>query len=147
MRANLDFVKAFRVLLLLLLAVLLPVRGAVAAAMLCPVAGSGMQNEWRAPSPAHQAMDHAMAHGTAGAHDGQAAAGHGHDHGHHQGHDQGQASDECNMCSAYCSITPLVQDVPRLPAPLDPPAVKFPDLSSPAPIFLSDGQERPPRST
>lgn len=135
--------KAFRFWLLLLLAVLLPLRGAVAAAMLCPVAGSGMQSEWRAPSDTHQAMDHVMAHDpahAAHAHEGDAAEG------HHHGDGQGQASDECNMCSAYCSITPLVQAVPGLPRPLDPPSVKFPGLSPPAPSFLSDGQERPPRS-
>ena len=142
-RANLTFVKAFRVFLLVVLAVLLPVRGAVAAAMLCPVAGSGMQNEVNVHSAAHQAMDHAMAHAPADAqHDDHASAGHGH---HDHGQDQA-GSDECNMCSAYCSITPLVSAVPQLPAPLDPPSVKFPGFASGAPTFLSDGQERPPRS-
>lgn len=132
--------KAFRVFLLVVLAVLLPVRGAVAAAMLCPVAASGMQSEVNLHSAAHEAMDHRMAPGDAQR--DQVSAGHAH-------HDDGQglaASDECNMCSAYCSITPLASGVPDLPAPLDPPSIKFPDLSSPAPTFLSDGQERPPRS-
>lgn len=145
-RANLNFVKAFRVFLLVVLAVLLPVRGAVAAAMLCPAAGSGMQNEVNLHSAPHEAMDHAMdhamSHEPAEAPHDHASAGHGH-------HDHGQdpaASDECNLCSAYCSITPLMSEVPPLPAPLDPPSVKFPDFASRAPTFLSDGQERPPRS-
>jgi hypothetical protein len=139
-------VKAFRIWLLLLLAVLLPVRGAVAAAMLCPMAGSGLQSEAGLLAVAHPAMDHAMPHDPAHAqHEDEhehAAAGH-HDHDHGQGH---AASDECNMCSAYCSLTLLVSEAQGFPAPLDAPAVRFPDLSSPAPTFLSDGQERPPRS-
>lgn len=133
--------KAFRICLLLLLAVLLPVRGAVAAAMLCSVAGSGMQTESIVHPPAHDAMDQAMAEAAHAHHGHDASASQGHDHG--KGH---ASSEECNMCSAYCSITPLVSEVPRLPVPLDPPSIKFPGLSSPAPTFLSDGQERPPRS-
>jgi hypothetical protein len=128
--------------LLLLLAVLLPVRGALAAAMLCPVAEAGMQAELHAQVvPAmHEDMDHAMAH-----------SGHGevHDHAapshHHDGHDHG-AADKCNMCSAFCSLTPLVSGPPTLPEPPALSDVKFPHLSIPAPSFISDGQERPPRT-
>ncbi|NUO71086.1 MAG: hypothetical protein HOQ10_00015 [Frateuria sp.] len=134
--------KTIRIWLLVLLAVLLPVRGAVAAAMLCPVGSIGMQSELRMHEhPAsHEAMDHGAAH---------AHADHQHDHAGAGHHDDGQgqgASDKCNMCSAYCSLTPLVSEVPTLLEPVDLAAVKFPDLSSPAPTFLSDGQERPPRS-
>lgn len=71
-----------------------------------------------------------------------------HDHGgtgHHDGHDHG-AVDKCNMCSAFCSLTPLASDAPRMPEPAALPSVKFPDFSTPAPSFLSDGQERPPRT-
>lgn len=141
--------KAVRICLLVLLAVLLPVRGAVAAAMLCPVGSTGMQSELRMHEhPAsHEAMDHGMAHDhaqhqhDAGNHQhGHAGAGH---HGDIQGH---STSDKCNMCSAYCSLTPMVSGVPTLPEPVGSAAIKFPNLSSPAPTFLSDGQERPPRS-
>ncbi|TXI24885.1 MAG: DUF2946 domain-containing protein [Roseateles sp.] len=125
--------KTVRIWLLLLLAVLLPIRGAVAAAMLCPVGSSGMQSELRlGDTSEHHHMDHEAAHAPD-------------DAGHHGGHDHGPA-DKCNMCSAFCSLTPLVSDAPRLPVPEALPAVKFPDVSTPAPSFLSDGQERPPRT-
>ncbi|KQY80864.1 DUF2946 family protein [Pelomonas sp. Root1444] len=126
--------KTIRIWFLLLLAVLLPIRGAVAAAMLCPVGSSGMQSELRIAQDAHH---HDMDH--------QEAA---HDHGgagHHDGHDH-SAVDKCNMCSAFCSLTPLVSNAPQLPEPAALPSVKFPDFSTPAPSFLSDRQERPPRT-
>ncbi|WP_077036323.1 hypothetical protein [Pelomonas sp. KK5] len=111
--------KTLRICFLLLLAVLLPLRGAVAAAMLCPVGSAGMQSELRV------APEHA-----------------GHDHGsHHE-----SASDKCNMCSAFCSITPLVGPTITLPEPIEPAVLEFPELSAPPPDFFSDGQERPPRS-
>ena len=143
-RANLFSVRTARLWLLIVLSVLLPVRAAVAAAMLCPVGSSGMQSELRVHPAGHEAMDHALAHEPASghhdpSHDHAAAA----DHEHAKGHG---ASDHCNACSAYCSMTPLLSEVASLPIPLDPPGIKFPDLSSPAPTFLSDGQERPPRS-
>lgn len=127
-------VKTARIWLLLLMAVLLPIRGAVAGAMLCPFGGSGMQAELQVVEPhaGHHTMDH---------HE----AGHDPDGGQHEDHDHG-AKDKCNMCSAFCSLTPLLSDVPRLPEPGALPAMKFPDFSTPAPSFLSDGQERPPRT-
>ena len=136
-----NHVRTVRIWLLVFLAVLLPVRGAVAAAMLCPIGESGTQTELQvqAISAMHESMDHSMAHeGHAGAHEHASA-------NHHDGHDHG-ATDKCNMCSAYCSLTPLVSNSPMLPEPLALSAVKFPDLSSPAPSFISDGQERPPRT-
>jgi hypothetical protein len=128
--------KLARIWLLLLLAVLLPVRGAVAAAMLCPVGSSGMQSEVLGEHAGHHDMDH----------DGTGHREAGHDHvGHHEDHDHG-TTDKCNMCSAFCSLTPLLSDVPAIPEPGALPAIKFPDFSTPAPSFLSDGQERPPRT-
>lgn len=129
--------KSWRIWLLLLLAVLLPVRGAVAAAMPCSVAESGVRTELAGD----EAMEHAHAHGHADAHDHGAMS---HDGGH-TGHDHA-ASDRCNMCSASCALTLLVSDVPTLAEPLDLAAVKFSELSAPSPSFLSDGQERPPRT-
>ncbi|WP_132570212.1 DUF2946 family protein [Roseateles saccharophilus] len=113
--------KTIRLCFLLLLALLLPLRGAVAATMLCPVEGAGQQGM-------HASATHAHAHaGT----------------DHHDGHG---SPDKCNMCSAFCALTPLASDAPRLPEPAALPAVKFPEFPTPAPSFLSDGQERPPRS-
>jgi Protein of unknown function (DUF2946) len=132
-------VKTLRIWLLVLLAVLLPVRGAVAAAMLCPPAGTGTQTELRL-------HDHASGHALMD------AAEHRHaDRGHGSGadaHHDGSAdtTDRCNLCSAFCSVTPLIGSLPALPLPQEPAAIRFPDLTVPAPSFISDGQERPPRS-
>lgn len=108
--------------------------------MLCPVGSSGMQNELRVQdhSVEHEDMDHdEVAHGHAGA-----EHVHGHDHsGHHQ-----SASDKCNLCSAFCSLTPMVSAEVTLPEPLGLTTVKFTDHSAPPPDFFSDGQERPPRT-
>jgi hypothetical protein len=131
-------VKAFRLWLLLVLVVLLPVRGAVAAAMLCNVAGSGVQAEVPAvehPLGHHQA-EQAMAHDHAAADAPSDPQGH---------HDAG--SDKCNLCSAYCSLTPLVGAVPAFAEPLDLTAAQLAAPASPAPSFVSDVQERPPRTS
>lgn len=132
--------KTVRIWFLLLLALLLPLRGAVAAAMLCPVGSTGAQVELNAHerSLTHEVMDHdAMAHEGHVHHHG--SADHGHEH--HQ-----SGSGKCNMCSAFCSLTPLLSSVPTLAEPLDPTAVEFSEISAPAPNFFSDGQERPPRT-
>ena len=157
---SLSAVTLIRLWLLLLLAVLLPFRGALAAAMPCMSAGEG---------------GHGMAQ-MMGAH-AQPENGHGHDHGndHHRGHDQGHgqvhgagphvpdaadaqhvghasahhdpsAPDQCSACSACCASPSL----PSAPMGIDEPAVlaavSFPAFSAPEPSFQSDGPERPPRS-
>ena len=141
--------NTFRICFLLLLALLLPVRGAVAAAMLCPAGPAGMQHEMtRGEAARHDAMDHADRHAHPAAHGGQAMEhGHAainHDDGH-AGHDH-TTSESCNACSSLCSLTPQVTSLPPVFSPLDPAGVKFSEPSAPAPSFLSDGQERPPRT-
>jgi len=133
--------KSVRIWLLLLLALLLPVRGAVAAAMLCPIAGSGVQTQVHvsAEHAAHEAM-HEPTHEPMHEHQHDSSSAHTADHDH------GKAADRCNLCSAFCSLTPLVGSVPTVAAPLELAATAFPDISAPPPSFLSDGQERPPRS-
>lgn len=131
--ANLSAVKLLRIWLLVLLAVLLPVRGAMAAAMLCLPATGGAAGEMRL-----------MEHDGASHHDHASHEAARHDHGGH--HDQSKFSqDDCNLCAAFCSVTPLASATPAV-ASLDPPTTTFPDLLAPAPSFLSGGQERPPRS-
>lgn len=154
-RANLASVKTVRICFLLLLAVLLPIRGAMAAAMLCPVAASGTQAEVAmiGQMAGHAAVDDAMAHARSGGHDHASSAAHASGHGHAHGlsgdsqpaHDHA-APDACNACSAYCSLTPLLSDLPTLAEPPGPAAVRFADFSAPPPSFVSDGQERPPRT-
>ena len=136
--------RTIRIWLLVLLAVLLPVRGAVAAAMLCPPASVDSQNT---VVVATTEMDHHTM-GVAG------PAAHEHaDHQHPEhdsdapgtsGHHDGFG--KCNLCCDFCSMTPLLSTLPSVPTPPDLSSVSFADLVAPAPSFLSDGQERPPRS-
>jgi hypothetical protein len=113
----------------------------MAAAMLCPPAGAGTQSEM--PLMDHKVIDHEHAAGAV------SHVLHSHDHGHEHGaqHDHGLTSqDKCNLCSAFCSLTPLLSSIAGIPDPGELVSAPFPDLPAPAPIFLSDGQERPPRS-
>jgi hypothetical protein len=136
---------------LLLLAVLLPVRGALAAAVLCPAAAAGTQatRAMSEQSAGHEAMGHALSHEQSPEHSHEHSAGHHHaadaPHEGNPGHDHA-ASEGCNTCAAYCSLTPLVSELPRLAEPLGSAAVKFSDLRAPPPSFVSGGQERPPRT-
>jgi hypothetical protein len=135
-------VKSLRIWLLLLLVVLLPVRGAVAAAMLCP------------PSDAGSPMEVVVSDHHVGPEVVNGAAHHDHAQDHHamtggeQGHGASQlhAPENCNLCSAICSFTPMVNSPPQVAAPQEIAAVAFPDLDVPALSFLLNGQERPPRS-
>ena len=140
--------KVLRLWLLVVLAVLLPLRGAMAAAMLCPPAGSAAPVQW-------VGLGQGLGQGQAGGHE----AHHGHDQAegqpamhHHEGaaHDEGSPAPDhgqCNLCSAFCSLTPLPSAMPGVPPPLEASTASFPAWSAPAPSFVSDGQERPPRSS
>lgn len=123
-------VKLLRIWLLVLLAVLLPVRGAMAVAMVCPPAGK---------VPAQLVVEH-----EAGKELEQAAHAH-HDEG---ASDPSHASapDSCNMCAASCSTPPLTRAFEGLQGPIELSSAAFPTVSSPAPTFQSDGQDRPPRT-
>lgn len=125
--------KLLRIALLLVLALLLPIRGAVAAAMLCPAAGADVSMEVAGPHH-HAGADDAAdgAHADAGPH-------------HHHAAQDG-APDKCNLCSACCPLSPLAGGAPGVPPPLEVGGVGFPTLSAPAPVFLSGGLERPPRT-
>ena len=112
--------KTFRLCLLLLLAVLLPLRGAWAAAMPCEP--------------------------TAVVHHGlPAMAGAGH---RHHACDEAPATSaqvKCKHCAA-CVFSPMpFTEAELIPAPV-PAAQQFPAWSVAVAAFLSDGLERPPRS-
>jgi hypothetical protein len=124
-------VRTVRIWLILLLAALIPMRGAVAAAMLCLPAAGG-----------EPAAVHAHEHAHHEAMSAEPDAGLAHEGGHHQG----GASGGCTLCSACCSSASLLSALPVVAAPPGLVTTSLPDLSAPAPTFLSDGQERPPRS-
>lgn len=133
--------KHLRVWLLLLLMVVLPVRGAMAAAMLClPQDGALNQKVMvqHHDGELSNVHDHAQ-HGH-----GQ----HAHADGHQAGQDEDVASataDDCNLCAVLCSLTPLASTAPDLRHPWARAALN-PAPSAPAPNFVSDGEERPPRT-
>jgi len=140
---KLSVVKSLRVWLLVLMAVLLPLRGALAAAMMCPVAGAGVQTEAQVAEPAHD-HGHAHGHGNGGTHGGHELTSEHVDH--HDFASIGDASDKCNLCSAFCSVTGAVSASSPAAEPQSVATI-FPRLYAPPPDFVSGGQERPPRST
>lgn len=142
--------KLLRLWLLVLLAVVLPVRGAMAATMLCAPAGG---SHHQAQAPEDGPLDHGTGnlgpsgHVDHGAGDPDANTKHdgaSHDHGK-AAHDH-STGDKCNVCSASCSGLPLPSAATAIGAPVVLASVCFPRLSAPAPTFQSDGQERPPRT-
>ena len=135
--------KLFRTWLLLLLVVLLPVRGAMAAAMLC-LPQSDARSE-------RVVVDH---HGGGVASAGHDHAQHSHDHAQHahdasaaQQKDEGGTVDshDCNLCASFCSLTVLTSDPPDWRHPAAQAALNAAP-TSPVPSFVSDGEKRPPRT-
>lgn len=132
-----------RICLLVLIVALLPIRGAMAVAMLCapssaPPAAEQPADAGHASHASHAGhaghADHAQAHGDAAA---EASDHPGHDHG---------ATSKCSTCTACCSTPPLASAIAGMAA--QPPlATVFPEARAPAPTFQSDGQDRPPRTT
>lgn len=123
-----------RFLLIALLAVMLPVRGVMAGAMLCP--------------PGHHGTAQGL-HQAAGSHadtgcDPRAADGGVHP-GQHPGHAAG--TDTCHLCAACCAVPPLASAVPAMALLPGDGVVAFPALRVPPPDFVSGGQDRPPRRT
>lgn len=146
--------KALRLFVLLLLAVLLPLRGAVAATMVCAEMGQSTGGV-SAAGKAHHGMhgDHAQlagpAHGAAHAH-GADHAGPGADAEmlDAAGQDGGtpSSSDTCHICASGCHAAPLAATAPVVLGPAMTAKVVFPTLCESVPDFQSDGQERPPRT-
>ncbi len=128
--------KTFRIWLLLLLALLLPVRGALALAMDC----SGPATQVQAQSQGSaQGGHHAAGWGHA-PHDASA-----HDQPDDAVHDHAGAPDKCNLCASSCSVTGMVSCSMTL-AELQPVSAVYPHLFAAPPTFFADGQERPPRT-
>ncbi len=121
----------------MLLALLLPIRSAVAGAMLCP---EGSSSAVHAQTSEHGGHDIHHDPGTAHRHDQTGSAHHDEQSGS-AGHASG-----CNVCATFCSMTPMPSAMPALAQPMEASTVTFPALPAPAATFQSDGQERPPRS-
>lgn len=148
-------VTRFRTLLLLLVALLLPIRGVVAATMPCAGMGQGQR----------VVMAHAHPVLAEGAGEPQHAHVHAGAHGHVESPDpsqgmadddtakpassdapDGAVSDTCHLCASGCGVAVLLMSLPAGLA--EPPAapVCFPALALPPLDFQLDGQDRPPRS-
>ncbi len=132
-------VKKLRIWLLVLLAILLPIQGAVAAGMLCEEPGV------LTPTASH---GHHLSQGNASSHDdGRPIQDLSHDgtfasHGTSLG-----GADSFNPCVVYCgAAAALVSQVPTVPAPLDLASPLIPVFAAVAPSFVPDGLERPPRT-
>ena len=130
-----------RTWLVVLLAVLLPMRGAMGASMLCaPVDGFADAPVMGATH--HEALPGHHGHAIADGHSAHDRLQHEHgkpatDHADHK---------KCNLCSSTCSSPPLSSATAKVDEPRALTAVSYPDLSAPAATFQSDGQERPPRT-
>ena len=139
--AKLTSVKSLRFWLLVVLTVLLPLRGALAAALMCPVAGTGVQSEVRLTQQSHE-----PGHPHEAVHD--AAAQHVHADVTTDHHDQSSAGDpvdRCNLCSAFCSVVGMLSEPHSVAEPQDVATI-FPQRHAPPSTFFRDGQERPPRT-
>jgi len=135
-------VKHLRIFILVLLAVLLPIRGAVAATMLCPdAAGTGAAAVVVAEHGHHDMQAGHEMHA-------EQSASHHHDMGVSTNEDSssGEHPATCHFCSSGCCMASMVGTVPSLGQPSLTSLVSFPALTTPIPAFQSGGQDRPPRT-
>ncbi len=137
--------KHLRILVLVLLSILLPVQGAMAAAMLCPGgAGTGTPAAVARPNASALHAGHQMP-------DERPAAGHvAHHHASGDAPDAPPATVEhpstCPFCASGCCMASMIGAVPSADQPVRAAAADFPALAPRVAAFLSDGQERPPRT-
>lgn len=142
--------KIFRAFIVILLAVLLPIRGAVAAAMLCPGGSAANSIVVAGDDGAHALHAAALAPPCHG-------AGHGHSHSGSPGGEHAAAADlpadpaadahatACPFCAGGCCVTPLAFAPPAVErSPLSHTAV-FPPLTARVTAHCPDGQDRPPQ--
>lgn len=137
--------KSLRIWLLLLLAFVLPLRGALATALPC---GGGVAHGHAAARMPHggQALHiheagpagHAAPETASAASDDDGAAPHGAPAGHH-------ASGKCSFCAACCAVCAPALVGFQLPEAA-PVAARFAETPAPAAEFLATGPERPPRA-
>lgn len=140
--ATLLAVKALRVWFVVLLACLLPFKGAMAVTMPRVPAGDMRAVELQGSTTHRPHADAATGHGHPCLADTQRAPA----------HDDGAAPPtdpagpgQHTPCSASCAVPPLPSAAVAVAEPPARRAVTFPRLRAPAPTFQSDGPERPPR--
>jgi hypothetical protein len=131
--------KKLRIPLILLVALILPFKGAMAAAgMFCHL---GSAQPMSAIVQPHQ--HHAEAHQNHAEH-------HAPDDVSQSDAEDGArlipASSSCTICSAVCSAPPLPANGIAFHAPPPSGAERFPALSLPRPSAAQSGLERPPRT-
>jgi hypothetical protein len=138
--------KTLRAAFLVLLALLLPLRGAVAGALDCPQGGApGVATAAHADHTMHAELHngpHAMH-----ALNSQDGATH-HDHADVQAAAEPGHGTGCHLCASACSLTPMpLGAMPALAPSALLGSLRYPPLAAPAPIFESDTQDRPPRTS
>lgn len=125
--------KMLRLWLLVLLAVLVPLRGTFAAAAVCP---DGVPHAASSkPLQGQGAPTAAMAHAHVGAATASAQGAHL-DHG----------GGKCSVCCASCTASANAPTFTWTVVPLDASSSEFPRLTAGVPAFVSESPERPPRS-
>lgn len=142
-------VNHLRSVLLVLLAVLLPIRGTVAAAMPCPGQAAALHHLTQLVQ-----VGQGPQHGPAG---DDLHSGHGR-HTHPAAAPdaaQGSASDPpsaaghtstCQFCAGGCCVAPLAFAPPSVHSPRLTASAVFPALVTRIPAGWPDGQDRPPRT-
>ncbi len=134
-------VSRLRIFILVLIAVLLPVRGAVAASMLCP---QGVGTNEAAFVAEH---GHHDVHSERGMHAGVSAV-------HHDASAEATNNDSssgehpttCHFCAGGCCMACIVNTFSSTGQSELNSSVSFPALTAPAASFQSGGQDRPPRT-
>lgn len=118
-----------------MLSILLPLRGALAATMLCPD-GAGMGTAVVVAERGGHDMqaDHPMAHV------------HASDEAPDTDSSQGDHPATCHFCASGCCMASIVGTVPLLGEPNLASTVVFPAVTARSPAFQSGGQDRPPRT-
>lgn len=139
-----------RTFILVLLATLLPIRGAVAAAMLCP---GTTQSGHPATAMAHDHHDMNPSHGVELRGEPTDVPAHvpAHDHSQAHGPDDTSAAghaDACQFCAGgCCCVTPLAFAPPSVKSPPLTSSAAFPPLTARFNAHYPDGQDRPPRTS
>ena len=136
--------KHLRILILVLMSILLPMRGVLAATMMCP-GGEGPDAAVVVAEPGHHGHPEMQA-------DHEMHADHSQVH-HHAGEgvpddesSSGEHSTTCHFCASGCCMASIVGTVTSPRQPRLTSSATFPALSAPVAAFQSDGQDRPPRT-